>query len=63
MSAELALSIVSVAQAIREGIVLAQDLQDLADSDEDLTPEAADAIIDEVLEEIRENMRNNEPDI
>ena len=62
MSANLALSIVNVVQAVREGVVLIDELQELADMDGDITEAEADQIIDHTILEIRENIDNNAPE-
>lgn len=55
---ELALSIVSVANALREGIVLVEDLHDLSTQD-DITEDQADAIIDKVRQRVIDNRDND----
>lgn len=46
-----ALQLVSVAQAIREGVILAEELMDLINSDDDITEAAADSLINENIQE------------
>ncbi|MGB0849177.1 MAG: hypothetical protein ACPGSM_20755 [Thiolinea sp.] len=52
---ELALAIVSVTNAIREGVVLIEDLHDFSERADDVTEEEAEKIIDEVRLQIIEN--------
>ena len=59
-AAELALAMVTVANAVREGIILSGQFIDFAQRSEEPTAEEADALIDKVTLEILENIRNND---
>ena len=50
--------VLAVAQAIKDGIILVQDLQELAEMDE-LTEVDADAIIDRTIQAVLERRDND----